>query len=219
MKERTNKIIKIILLVAILIISFFFIRKYSLVDIRNIINSYGKNGPIIYIALFSILPIFLFPVPILVLAAGIAFGLKWGTIYTVVASIINAILMYYIGRFIGRDYIENLIKNKLSKKLSNKLLSDNQKTLASVFFVLRLIPLVSYNLINFASGLTKIKLPIYILTTVIGILPGLIIFLNAGDKSLNVKSYGFLIAILLLVFLTVISSFILKWYLKREEND
>lgn len=218
MSERNKKIGKILLILAIILISVLVVRKYSLSDIRNIIDSYGAFGPLIYILLFTILPIFFFPVPILVLAAGIAFGLKLGTLYTVIGSFFNALLMYYIGKFLARDFANDFLNNKVSVNMRDKLKSDNQKTLTSVFFVLRLVPLVSYNLINYVAGLTEIKLGRYLLTTVIGILPGLLVFLNAGDKSLNVKSPEFFMAIVFLVLLTLISLVILKLYLKKENN-
>ncbi|WAW15800.1 TVP38/TMEM64 family protein [Peptostreptococcus equinus] len=218
MNEKGKKISKIILIIAILLISVLFIREYSLTDIRDIINSHGSLGPLIYILLFIVLPIFFFPVPILVLAAGIAFGLEYGTFYTLIGSFFNALLMYYLGRFLGRDFVNNFLDKKVSRNIREKLQSDNQKTLTSVFFILRLVPLVSYNLINYVAGFTKIRLDRYLMTTVIGILPGLVVFLNAGDKSLNVKSPGFAIAILLLVILTLVSLIILKIYLRKENN-
>lgn len=218
MKEKNLNIIKIIAIVIILLISIFSVRKFSLEEIRSIIQSYGALGPLVYIILFAILPIFLFPVPLLVLPAGAVFGLFYGTVYTVIGVIINSALMYYLSKFLAAGFVEKFMNEKLSVSMKKRLLSDNQKTLSSVFFMLRLVPLVSYNLINYIAGLTKIKILNYLLVTLIAVVPGTIIFINAGDKALDVKSHEFKVALALLIALMLISALLLKLYLKRGSD-
>lgn len=213
-----NKIGKIILVGLFLIACYLLFKKYSLNEIRTLIQSYGSLSPIIYIVLFTILPAFLFPVPVLVLASGLVFGLKMGVIYTLVGALFNSILMFFVGRKIGKERFESFIEKKLSLELRSKLLSEDQKSLFVVFFMLRLVPLVSYNLINYISGLTRIRLIPYLISTVIGILPGTIVFINTGDKSTDVKSRGFIISIILLVGLILFSVIALKIYLKKNSK-
>lgn len=181
-------------------------------------QGFGIYAHLAYIAMFSILPIFFFPVPILALSAGIFFGVFYGTVYTLIGATINSILMFYLSRFLGRDFIYRLLDKKASNKIKQNFFSENQKTLATIFFILRLIPLISYNLINYVSGITRIKISIYLATTVIGILPGTIVFLNTGDKSLDFTSIDFIISLILLFALIIGSSFLLKIYLKRSSN-
>ena len=102
--------------------------------------------------------------------------------------------------------------------MQEKLLTDRQQSVTYIFFILRLVPLVSYNLINYAAGITKIRYGNYMLSTIAGILPGTIVFLNMGDKLLNIRSMEFVISVVLLLALTVISIVGLKWYLKKTEK-
>ncbi|WP_024470253.1 VTT domain-containing protein, partial [Treponema pedis] len=81
-----------------------------------------------------------------------------------------------------------------------------------------LVPLVSYNLINYLAGLTGIHYRNYIISTIIGIIPGTIIFLNMGDKLLNIKSIGFTVSVILFLLLTAISGVLLKIYLKKDKE-
>ena len=218
-KNTKLKVLKLVLIISYLVITVLLFKNFKAEDIRRIIEGRGVFGPIIYIALFTILPIFLFPVPLLVLPAGIIFGLKYGVIYTVIAAILNSIIMFYLGRITARKSFEKFIKEKTSAKLRNRLLSENQSVLFSVFFVLRLVPLVSYNFINYVAGLTRIKIIPYIISTVIGILPGTIVFINAGDKSLNPGGKDFKVSLILLIGLTLISVILLKVYLGKKGDS
>ena len=74
-----------------------------------------------------------------------------------------------------------------------------------LFFLMRLLPIAPYNVINYLSGLTEISFLKYSIATFLGIIPGTFVFLNVGDKAINVYSKEFIIAIIGFVVLTVIS--------------
>lgn len=219
MRENRKKWFKIGSIIIIGVLSVIAVRFISIETIRNWVGESGKNAPLIYIGLFSILPIFFFPVPILAFGGGVLFGVLEGTLYTIVGAAINSAIMFYMTKYLGTDFFEEFLNKRVSISLRKKFLTKNQKTLSGLFFVFRLIPLVSYNLINYISGLTEIKFLNYIATTIIGIIPGTIAFLNVGDKSLNIGSPEFFQAVLGLVLLIAASSIALKIYLKKEDHD
>ncbi|CRH93939.1 TVP38/TMEM64 family inner membrane protein ydjZ [Chlamydia trachomatis] len=193
-------------------------RMASFEYMRNWVNSFGNLAPLMYILLYTILPVFFFPVPIFVLVAGILFGIWRGFVYTMVGCLLNSTLMFYLGRFLGQDFFENLL-SKMHPNLKKRLMHSDQKSLFYLFFILRLVPLVSYNLINYVAGFTKIKYSNYIVTTMLGIVPGMLVFLNTGDKSLDVKSSEFVVSIVLLVALVVGSTIFAKLYINRGNDD
>lgn len=219
MKKNRKNILKILSIAVIVLLSIFAVSMISLETIRDWVSESGIYAPFIYILLFSILPIFFFPVPILAFGGGVLFGLVDGTIYTVIGATINSTIMFYMTKFLGKEFLQDFLKKRVSSMVRGKLLTKNQGILSTFFFLFRLIPLVSYNLINYLSGLTEIKFSNYILTTIIGIIPGTIVFLNVGDKSLDIGSPEFLWSIVWLGMLIVASSLGLKWYLKREHYD
>lgn len=92
-----------------------------------------------------------------------------------------------------------------------------------IVFICRLIPAMPYNVINYASGLAEIGFTQYTIATFIGILPGTVIFLNVGDKILDIKSPEFIISIILVILLTVGSILLGKALSKKSsvmpEND
>ena len=218
-EEKRMNYIKIAVIIAIAVASFFVVRNISLEEIKTWVLGHGAWAAVIYIATFAVLPIFFFPVPVIVLAGGTIFGLFKGTLYTMIGVLINTPIMYFIGRFLLKDFVHNFVNNHMSEKLRNALQSTNQKVLALVLFIIRLSPIFSYNLVNYISGVTEIKFLPYILTTIAGVLPGVIVFINIGENVLNVGSKEFFISLSFLLVLVIISAIISKLFLKNEEND
>lgn len=218
-EEKRMNYIKIAVIIAIAVASFFVVRNISLEEIKTWVLGHGAWAAVIYIATFVVLPIFFFPVPVIVLAGGTIFGLFKGTLYTMIGVLINTPIMYFIGRFLLKDFVHNFVNNHMSEKLRNALKSTNQKVLALVLFIIRLSPIFSYNLVNYISGVTEIKFLPYILTTIAGVLPGVIVFINIGENVLNVGSKEFFISLSFLLVLVIISAIISKIFLKNEEND
>lgn len=218
-EEKRMNYIKIAVIIAIAVASIFVVRNISLEEIKTWVLGHGAWAAVIYIATFVVLPIFFFPVPVIVLAGGTIFGLFKGTLYTMIGVLINTPIMYFIGRFLLKDFVHNFVDNHMSEKLRKALKSTNQKVLALVLFIIRLSPIFSYNLVNYISGVTEIKFLPYILTTIAGVLPGVIVFINIGENVLNVGSKEFFISLSFLLVLVIISAIISKIFLKNEEND
>lgn len=217
-EEKRMNYIKIAVIIAIAVASFFVIRNISLEEIKAWVLGHGAWTAVIYIATFVILPIFFFPVPVIVLAGGTIFGLFKGSLYTMIGVLINTPIMYFIGRFLLKDFVHRFVNNHMSAKLRSALESTNQKVLSLVLFIIRLSPIFSYNLVNYISGVTEINFLPYILTTIAGVLPGVIVFINIGENVLNVGSKEFFISLSFLLLLVVISAIISKLFLKNEHE-
>lgn len=217
-EEKRMNYIKIAVIIAIAVASFFVVRNISLEEIKTWVLGHGAWAAVIYVATFVILPIFFFPVPVIVLAGGTIFGLFKGSLYTMIGVLINTPIMYFIGRFLLKDFVHKFVNNHMSAKLRSALESTNQKVLSLVLFIIRLSPIFSYNLVNYISGVTEINFLPYILTTIAGVLPGVIVFINIGENVLNVGSKEFFISLSFLLLLVVISAIISKLFLKNEHE-
>lgn len=217
--DKAIKAIKIFAIILIAAISIFVVKKISLEGIKKWVLANDNWAAVIYIAIFVILPIFFFPVPIIVVAGGTIFGLFKGSLYTLIGVMINTPIMYFIGRFLLKDFVHSFVNKHMSKKLQNALNSTNQKILSLVLFIIRLSPIFSYNLVNYISGVTEIKFIPYILTTIVGVLPGLVVFINIGENVLRVGSKEFYISISFLLVLVIVSAIISKLFLKNEDSS
>lgn len=213
--KNKKKIITIISLILLVVITYFIFKIFTPEKIRSIIQGYGKNAALIYILLFSILPIFFFPVPILALAAGISFGLFEGVLYTMIGAMINSSIMFLMAKKFAKDKVLEIFRKKISEKWYNKIINAEKANGVFIIFLMRLLPIAPYNVINYLSGLTEISFLKYSIATFFGIIPGTFVFLNVGDKAINVYSKEFIIAIIGFVVLTVISFVLIKKYDKE----
>mgnify|MGYP001249762286 CR=1 FL=1 len=184
--------------------------------VRDALLRYGDLAPVIYMLLFAVLPAFFFPVAVLAFAGGLLFGLLWGSVYTFIGAVINCALMFFLARRIGREKIRALVQRKLPSVWLKK--AGGRKGFL-LLIILRLIPAVPYNLINYAFGLTEMPFAAYMLGSAIGIIPGTLVFINIGDKALDVTSPSFWIALGLLVLLLVVTAFMSKKLFPNNDKD
>ncbi|MCG9968219.1 TVP38/TMEM64 family protein [Pelotomaculum terephthalicicum JT] len=175
--------------------------------LRDYIASYGVFGPIVYMTMFSVIP----AGSVIAVAGGMAFGMYFGTLYTIIGAMIGATVAFYISRLLGRDFVEKLVKGKMQK-----FEDGMEKGGFLLVLMMRLIPIIPFNVISYGAGLTRIKYIDYILSTMIGIIPGVLVFTNLGDKALCVRSLEFMLAVGILA-LMVIASILLKRRFSFEE--
>ncbi|HBA86452.1 MAG TPA: TVP38/TMEM64 family protein [Geobacter sp.] len=120
---------------------------------------------------------------ILSLAAGAIFGSILGTVYAVIAATIGATLAFLVTRYLLRDMVLQKFGSKL-ERLNREL---EQRGLNYLLF-LRLVPLFPFFLINLAAGLTRLPLRVFVLGTLVGIIPGGFVFVNAGASLAVINS-------------------------------
>ena len=212
---------KIILLSVLLASVAIFAWLFSQVDpeeVQDFVASFGPWAPAVYMALFSLLPAVFFPVAVLALAGGLLFGLWAGSIYTFLGAMINCTVMFWLARTVGYEKVKALVDSKLSEKWQNRLNAAAGREGFLLLIILRLIPAVPYNLINYAFGLTRMTYPAYLLASAVGIIPGTFVFINIGDKAMDVTSPGFWVAIGLLVLLLVVTTVLGKKLFPNKEN-
>ena len=188
-------------------------------QLQAFIGRTGSWAAIAYIGLFAALPAFFFPVAVLALAGGLLFGLWWGSVYTFIGAMLNCTLMFLLARYAGREKVESLIRKKLSSQWQQRLRELNSGGGFALLIVLRLIPAVPYNLINYAFGLTAMPWRTYIIGSAIGIIPGTLAFINIGDKALDVTSPDFWIAVGLLVLLLAVTGIAGRKYFPKNNRN
>ena len=155
------------------------------------LTALGPWAPAGYMFLFTVLPAVFFPVAVLALAGGLLFGLLWGSIYTFLGAMLNCTLMFLLSRHFGRGRIDRYVTEKLPPVWRTRLRQAGGRQGFFLLILLRLIPAVPYNLINYAFGLTDMGLAPYLLASAAGIIPGTLVFINLGDKALNPASPAF----------------------------
>ncbi len=218
-KKLKQKILIISMIIVFILIYKVFLQGITAQSIRDWVSGFGVMAPIAYIFVWAILPIFFFPVPVLALAGGLSFGIVDGTIYTLIGAMVNSSLMFLLANILAKDMVSKYLEDKLPDKWWDRFQSADGKEGFLIVLICRLIPIMPYNVINYVSGLTKIRFSNYFLATLIGIFPGTVIFLNVGDKILDVKSPEFIMSIVFVVILTVVSVVLGKYVSKKSERN
>ena len=176
-------------------------------------------GPIIYIALYTVRPLILFPATLLTALSGAIFGFWWGVIYTIIGENLSANFAYWIGRFFGQGL-----------RLEDSFLGSSINWLrtrpfeAVLFMRLFYVP---FDLANYGSGVLKVGWPSYALATLIGIMPGLTTFVALGAaidvNELRMDGLSFdafdpkflALSVTIFVVSIVLMRFLRRW---KEEN-
>ncbi len=119
---------------------------------------------------------------ILTLAAGGLFGLAWGFILVSFASTVGATLAFLVSRYLLSDWVQRRFGDKLSR-----VNAGMAKEGAWYLFTLRLVPIFPFFLINILMGLTPIRTSTFYWVSQLGMLPGTLVFINAGTQLAKIE--------------------------------
>jgi len=120
---------------------------------------------------------------ILSLAAGAIFGSVMGTLYANIAATIGATLAFLVARYLLRD----AILNRFGARLEGMNRELETRGFSYLLF-LRLVPVFPFFLINLAAGLTRLPLRTFFFGTMLGIIPGGFVYVNAGASLATIDS-------------------------------
>ena len=142
------------------------------------IKSLGYWGPLAFIIIYILATIFLLPGAAMTPLSGLLFGLGWGTLWVVVASNIGANLAFLIGRYFARDAVAKKIKGNAKFTAIDKAVGNEGWKIVGLT---RLSPVFPFVLLNYAYGLTSVKWIHFALASLVGMLPGTVMYVYFGS--------------------------------------
>jgi len=175
MKKLISRAILSIILITGIVTVVIYRDQLNAAVLESWINDAGILGPLVFMFIYIIGTIFFFPGSVLTLAGGALFGPVYGTFYTLTAATIGASFSFLIARYLLSDYVEQKTGGRM-KQLKDGVEKEGWRFIAFV----RLVPLFPFNLLNYALGLTRIKLWHYIITSYICMLPGSLAYTYFG---------------------------------------
>lgn len=198
----------------LLALFFWWRTQISLSEIPHLLTRLHDVGlfkaALIYIVIYSVRPLILFPATLLTVASGLIFGPWLGTLFTIVGENASANLGFSLARWFGRNAVEKHLSGEVSR-WDDKL---KQNGVVAVL-TMRLI-MLPFDAVNFGCGLTAIRHRDYAVGTFIGILPSLIGFvLLGGIASSDVQNRTLVLS--LSVFFMLLG-FSIAHYLKRKDK-
>ncbi len=146
--------------------------------VEELIASWGMwavAGAIMLMVLHSFVP---FPAELVAMANGMLFGPLWGTLITWAGAMLGAWLAFGLARWLGRPFVRQMVAPRHQDALDRWALRQGGLAL----FLSRFVPVISFNLINYAAGLTAISWWTFTWATGLGILPLTFLMVLMGDR-------------------------------------
>ncbi|MFH1982049.1 MAG: FAD-dependent oxidoreductase [Pseudomonadota bacterium] len=193
MESRTARI-AIVVTIAVLTVAFFAVDLHHALTLENMktqqeaLGAYYRDHSAltiaVYMAIYILVTALSLPgATVMTLVGGGLFGLWTGVLVISFASTIGATLAFLASRFVLRDWVQGKFSDKL-KAINEGIAADG----AFYLFTLRLVPLFPFFVINLVMGLTPIRTTAYYLVSQIGMLPGTIVYVNAGTHLAGITS-------------------------------
>lgn len=185
-------LIFLFIIVVIFLLKFFGIMEYISLDYiqsnRAQFEKFVKNRSILsaflYIGVYTVAVAFLFPsASLLTLLGGFLFGALHGTLYTVIGATIGATIAFIFVRYIFGNQLQKIYAVQLDR--FNKMLKRDG---ISYLLFMRLIAVIPFFVANICAGLTNVSLISFMWTTLIGIIPGSLIYSFAGEQLQSIAS-------------------------------
>ena len=142
------------------------------------IESLGIIGMSLFVLVYILACILLIPGSPLTVGAGAVFGFSKGLILVSVGSTLGAAAAFIVSRYLARGFIERkLKKNSRFSAMDMAITREGWK----IIFLARLSPIIPFFLLNYALGLTKIRLHTYIISSWAGMIPGTVLYTYVGS--------------------------------------
>jgi uncharacterized membrane protein YdjX (TVP38/TMEM64 family) len=151
------------------------------------IAALGPLGLLVFIIVYVLACVFLIPGSTLTLGAGFLFGVLKGSVVVSVASTLGATAAFLVGRYFARDWVGKKTRNKPKFKAIDEAVATEGLKIVGLT---RLSPVLPFNVLNYAFGLTKVSLRDYVLASWIGMMPGTVMYVYLGSLAGSLAALG-----------------------------
>jgi uncharacterized membrane protein YdjX (TVP38/TMEM64 family) len=205
MTNRLLRLALLFLLVAAVAVAVVYREHFDVAALERWIQEAGIWAPLLFMLVYAVAAVLFLPGSVLTLAGGALFGPVLGTFYNLTGATLGATLAFLIARYLASDWVAQKTGGRL-KQLITGVEGEGWRFVAFT----RLVPLFPFNLLNYALGLTRIKLSHYLLATYICMLPGAIAYTYlgyagreavAGEEGLIQKALAALALLAVVAFL------------------
>jgi uncharacterized membrane protein YdjX (TVP38/TMEM64 family) len=149
--------------------------------------------------------------PLLTLMGGFLFGSFHGLFFVTLGATAGAVLAFLAARYLFRDWAETRFGDWV-----HPIQDCSARNAFFYLFAIRINPAIPFFLVNFVSGITKIKLDTFVCATAIGILPGAFVYTIAGQQLGSINSIQEIVSPNVLVALTLLGFLIFAPFVYRK---
>ena len=187
MLKLTKFIIGFSLAVGLVAAAFVLpLRQWTLLLVEWI-RGRGGIGAAVFAVTYVAATVLLFPASLLTLAAGFLYGPFWGMLLVSPTSVLASTIAFLLGRSVARDWIKRRIEENPRFAAVDSAVGENG---FKVIFLLRLSPVFPFTLLNYALGLTRVRLRDFVLASFLGMLPGTFMYVYFGSSVANAAAFA-----------------------------
>ncbi|MDD9709768.1 VTT domain-containing protein [Seohaeicola sp. SP36] len=141
----------------------------------------GLWGPVLIVT-FMTLAVVASPIPSapIALAAGAAYGHLWGTVVVVIGAELGALIAFSLARILGHDALRRVFGDRVDAGLLG-----SQNALTATVFASRLMPFVSFDMVSYAAGLSRLHTWRFAIATLAGIIPASFLLAHFGGEAVS----------------------------------
>src|SRR6516225_8030367 len=182
--EKKSGITRLAALIGIIIVLFLAMKflpvRDWLTNFNDWVGQMGAVGIFIFIVVYAAATVLLAPGSILTIGAGFAFGLWKGFLAVSGGATLGAALAFLVARFIARERVEAIAqRNDKFRRIDHAIGEQGAK----LIFLLRLSPVIPFNLSNYFYGLTGVRFWPYVIASWIGMMPGTFLYVYIGTAG------------------------------------
>jgi len=172
-----------------IILALVFLGRVAAEPLRSFamwVNDLGPLAPVVFIAGYVVATVAFVPGSILTLAAGAIFGIVRGTIYVFIGATLGAAAAFLVARYLARPMVERkLAGNERFQRIDRIIEQQGGKMVV----LMRLSPLLPFNALNYALGISKVRFLDYVLGC-IGMIPGTLLYVYYGKLAGDLTALG-----------------------------
>lgn len=177
-------------------------------DVERFVRAWGAWSALASVALMVLHSFVPLPAEIIPIANGMLFGPLAGVALTWAGAMLGAVLSFALARGLGRGFVRLVVADSRLARLAQ--LSPRPGTL----LYLRLVPFISFNLVNYAAGLTGVSWWTFLWTTALGILPLTVAMVLLGGEILSAPRWSWALAAVALLLLWLL----IEWSRRVRES-
>ncbi len=152
------------------------INLFTAEGLQTAVTKVGPWGPLLYVLLLVIsVVVSQIPGAGLAIAAGAVWGPLTAGIYTIIGGFLGALIAYSLGKAIGPGLLKALTGKSITFSKDR-----GERYLGWLIFLMRLVPVFSFDIISYGAGVTKLSLPIYASATLLGMIPSTFLLTYLG---------------------------------------
>jgi len=143
------------------------------------VDGLGAWGPAVFVAGYAAAVVAFVPGALLTLAAGAIFGLLEGTLVVLVGATLGSTAAFALSRTVARKTVARRVEGDRRFAAIDRAIEERGRR---IVFLLRLSPIFPFSVLNYALGLTRVRLVDYVVAS-IGMLPGALLYVYSGKGA------------------------------------